>query len=209
MVKREIGYFYYLIKAYKLLFIIPFFITIFIIIENKLQMNTLGAGSIILLLFPFIILPSIAVLDFIGSLDQKELFITYAVSPFLVGFVRPLIIGVSGSFLFTIIVAVYIDREIAVSSFCSVLLYFSITSFLISLFKHNGFGLVISLFYFFFGFFTTGMGQGSLYLVQWYRPKMHTDVNDFIFIQLAVAIFLYFLTYICVKYRNYFHLIKD
>lgn len=206
MVTKELKYFLYLVKAYFVFFLIPIIITIFIGIEFSIGMEEIAQGSVFLLLFPLLILPVIGIMDYIGSLEQKEIFITFPISHWLAGFIRPIILGSVISVSFSIIVTIYINNQLLLSSFSSALLYISLASFFISLTKHSGLGLAMALFYLIFGLFTTGMGQGPLYLGQWYRPRPFTDPNDYILVQLIAVIVVNTLTVYCIKYRSKFHL---
>lgn len=206
MVKRELNYFIYIIKAHKSLFVIPLIVALFIIGEFSIGMDTIAEGSLVLLLFPLINLPMLSVMSVIGSLEQKELFITLPMYHWNVGFLRPLILNLVISVLFAVVIVTYLENNQFLSVFSSSLLYLSITVFLITLLKHSGFGLGISLGYLIFGLFTTGAGQGPFYLTQWYRPRLMSSQNDYVFIQLTAVLVIHLFTVIFIKYRSRYHL---
>lgn len=209
MAKRELIYFYYIFKSYAVFFLIPPFILLIVMIEFQLGMQEVGKGLIALLLFPSMVFPVVGMMGAIGSLEQKELLITYPISPWKHGFFRPLAWGSIWALLFSIIAAYFLEIDRMGGPFASVLLYIAIAAFLTSLFKHAGFGLAGALFYLIFGLFTTGMGQGPLYLGQWYRPRPFVDVDAYMAIQFVAAILLYMLTAVCIKYRHHFHLLHE
>ncbi|SES26311.1 hypothetical protein SAMN04487944_12924 [Gracilibacillus ureilyticus] len=206
MVTRELEFLIYTIKAYKSLYLMPLILAMLIIFEFVIGMEIIAERSLVLVLFPLINLPILSVMSIIGSLEQKELFITLPISHWKVGFLRPFAVSFLISILFSGIVAIYVDNTLLVSVFSSSLLYLSITTLLITILKHAGLGLGISLSYLMYGLFTTGSGQGPLYLTQWYRPRVMSSENEYIIIQLITVLITHLITVICIKYRSQYHL---
>jgi hypothetical protein len=73
---------------------------------------------------------------------------------------------------------------------------------------NSAISLCIALFFVLFGMFTTGAGQGPFYLLQWFRPKSNSGAADYVTAQYIGATTLCLLTYVLVKFREKFYLLK-
>lgn len=157
--------------------------------------------------FPIMLLPIIALLNQIGSIHHKELLLTYPLNNLIFGWVRPVLISLVYSIAFTGSLKItnsYTGEELA-SAFTATLFYMILAAFFLIFFKNVAMGIALPLAYLFFGMFTTGSGQGFLYLMQWGRANPDIILKDCIMTQgVAAAVFslgsLYFL-----KQRNKYH----
>lgn len=190
-------------------------IIIFLLVIYGHVTNSYDSYSLLVFIgFWLLVFPAAAAMQQIGSLQQQELFISFPVSPFFHGFLYPLIVAFVYSFLFEIFLWYCLKeqqeeniQDILFASFPSALFLMMLTSMLISLFKNSGIGIFLALFYFFFGMFTGGAGQAWFYLMQWYRPKVSTEVTDFIFFQYTIVILFSIANYVMIKYRERFYIL--
>ncbi|MFF2155130.1 hypothetical protein ACFVVQ_07430 [Paenibacillus chitinolyticus] len=215
MVKRELSMLFFIFRTQTILICLPFLVYTIACLGNYYGYFN-GLEFMVFVGFWIHVFPAVAITYQVGSLRQQELFISLPLSSVRYGLIYPCLLSVLYGFFYETALLICINSnngfaksaDMAVNSFPSFLLVFFLTVTLVSLFKNSAIGLCLTLFYVFFGLFTGGAGQGPFYLMQWYRPKINTDVNDFVIVQYAAVIVLCVLHILFIKYRHRFYLLK-
>ncbi|TYP69625.1 hypothetical protein [Paenibacillus methanolicus] len=157
-----------------------------------------------------LVFPAAAVNAPLGALHQKELFVSMPISPVSFGMAQPVVLILLYGGLLS---GAYIASSpgpaasggagpVVLALFAAAAVMFALTCLLINLFKNAAIGLVLSIAYLFYGMFTTGAGQGTLYLFQWFRPRPHTHPDEYAIIQMMGAVVFLLLNYVVIKYRS-------
>lgn len=214
MAKSIISLGLYLVKTQTLFLALPIAVCL---LSVALRSNDAFSSVQFLALVGFwtVVFPAAAINGPMGSLHQKELFVSLPISPVSFGVVQPVIVF---TIYGTILSVAYLACEpnswndpillsIASSLFVSSAALFALTCLLINLLKNAAIGLVLALIYMIFGMFTTGTGQGPFYLFQWFRPRPMTGTDDYIGIQLMGLAVLLAVNYAVIKYRTRFQII--
>lgn len=206
MVKQEIIFWRYFFKTRFILLLFPLILTLLAVPLKSLNAD-LSDQLLIYIVFPVMLFPVVASLYQIGSINHKELLLTYPLNTFLVGWVRPVLLSLvySAAYASVLRFTGNYTKEALGLAFTSAFLYMILSGFFIIFFKNIALGLVLPLAYLFFGMFTTGTGQGFLYLMQWNRANPNLSLQGCMVTQAVVALIfslgsLYFL-----KRRNVYH----
>lgn len=203
MVKQEIIFWRYLFKDQFIFLSLPLIIW-FLAIIIKLTNTDLALNFITFVGFPIAILPISALLFQIGSTYQKELLLTFPLNNFVFGLLRPFFLSVFYSiiFAFSLKFITNYENNLIFSAAISLLLLMTLASFFLILFKNIALGILLPFIYLFFGMFTTGMGQGSLYLMQWARSNPDLSIINCIITQILAIILFSFWGFYLLKNRN-------
>jgi len=206
LVKQEIIFWRYLFKTRYGLLLFPLILTLLAVWLKSFNAD-LSNQLLIYIVFPVMLFPVVASLYQMGSINHKELLLTYPLNAFFVGWIRPVLLSLVYSAVYTAALrdmGNYSAEELGLA-FTSAVFYMILSSFFLIFFKNIALGIVLPLAYLFFGMFTTGTGQGFLYLMQWNRANPNLSLQSCMVTQAAVALIfslgaLYFL-----KRRNVYH----
>ncbi|GFN30877.1 hypothetical protein [Paenibacillus xylaniclasticus] len=211
MVKSIISLWTYLAKSQAVFIFLPIAACLIsIALRNQTAFSALD--FLALIGFLTIVFPAAGMNGTLGSLHQKELFVSMPISSLSLGIVQPVVwltgygAAISGTYY---VVASTDERSsnVVFALFAAQAALFALTCFIINLFKNAAIGLSLALIYMIFGMFTTGTGQGPLYLFQWYRPRPFTAPDDLMLGQLVGTAVLLAANYIVIKYRSKFQLL--
>lgn len=206
MVKQEMIFWRYLFKTRYILLLFPLILTLLAVPLKSFNADMSGQ-LLIYVVFPVMLFPVVASLYQIGSVNHKELLLTYPLNAFLVGWVRPVLLSLLYSASYTAVLRFtgnYTTEELALA-FTSAFLYMILSGFFIIFFKNIALGLVLPLAYLFFGMFTTGTGQGFLYLMQWNRANPDLSLENCMVTQAVVALIFSLGSIYFLKRRNVYH----
>ncbi|MCA0756135.1 hypothetical protein KP806_13850 [Paenibacillus sp. N4] len=199
----------YLMKTQTLFLVLP--IAVCLISVGLRSHDTAASVQFLAMLGPLtVVFPAAAINGPMGSLHQKELFVSLPVSPLSFGVVQPVL---SFTFYGVLLSAAYLacvpnswtnDSSLSAAGalFVSAIALFALTCLLINLLKNAAIGMVLALIYMIFGMFTTGTGQGPFYLFQWFRPRPLTGPDEYIAVQLAGTAVLLAVNFAVIKYRT-------
>ena len=214
MAKGKLSLFKIGLKTQALFYLLPLAVFLLAVLPVESMVNP--HEFLAMFAFWFIVFPAAALMQPIGSLEQQELFISFPISPWKMAIFYPLLMDVVYGGLFELVLsisgktiggAILVQTQIR-ASFSAIIFLFFLTIMLISLFKNSAVGLCLSIFYVLFGMFTGGAGQGPFYLLQWFRPRAESGAADYVLDQYSGAAFLCLLTFLLVKYRERFYLLK-
>lgn len=206
MVRQELKYWLYMIRIQKLFFLLPLLLFTIVLAANT-RNTQLAKDFHALVLFPGLIFPQVAILAQIGSLHQKELFLTIQIPLFRYAIIRPLGLGVIYATFFTIGYMVIGGEATIYAVFIAALLLNLLSALCIALFKNIAVGISIVLILLLTGLFTTGSVLGPLYLMQWYRFIPGTNGNYYTFEQIIICAICLGVTFVAVKHRSRYHLL--
>lgn len=205
MVKQEVKFWKYLWKTQLFFLSFPLLLMLLSLLFRE---GDIGREILRFIVFPCIIFPIIALLNQIGSVQHKELLLTYPINPWVLGAFRPAVISLIYSGLFVLIlknVTSYTKVEVG-SAFASSVFYMIMASLFLLVFKNAALGLTLPLAYLFLGMFTTGSGQGQFYLMQWGRPNPNLLIEDTIITQGFTTVVFIFANIYFLKNRNRYHI---